>query len=158
MAPVHRSYTVSEKVDVIKWHKSNGENISKTSRELHIDRKRIREWVKNEELLKFFNVGPTEKMKRINGGREAKNSELDLALFEYLKEMREYDIAVSNEMLQKRALQSASELGIKDFKASNGFLWRLKRRFHSHDTIDSGIHRETNDSVPLTADCDGKLN
>ena len=45
MPKSYHSYTVQFKVSVVDWHNANGANLSKTSREFEIDRKRIREWM-----------------------------------------------------------------------------------------------------------------
>ena len=43
-----KSYERERKLAVVKWCYENGNNISAASRRFQIDRKRIREWVKNE--------------------------------------------------------------------------------------------------------------
>ena len=59
---MQRSYTVAQKLEVVQWANENGKNISKTSREWNIDRKRIREWLKEEVLLE--NTAPEDKKRR----------------------------------------------------------------------------------------------
>jgi transposase-like protein len=44
-----RSYTVKKKLEVCKFAAENGGNVAKTARQFGIDRKRVREWVKQEE-------------------------------------------------------------------------------------------------------------
>ena len=40
-----RQYTVEEKVKVVEWLRRNANNVSKTTREFDVDRKRVRESV-----------------------------------------------------------------------------------------------------------------
>jgi transposase-like protein len=51
--PKHNSYmyTVLFKLSAIDWHGDNGSVITKTAKEFGVDRKRIREWIQNEDLL-----------------------------------------------------------------------------------------------------------
>ena len=48
---IQRSYTVAQKLEVVQWAKRNEGNISKTAIEWGIDRKRVREWMKQEDVL-----------------------------------------------------------------------------------------------------------
>ena len=43
------SYTREFKLRVIKWFMDNGQNKARTAFHLKADRKRIREWIQNEE-------------------------------------------------------------------------------------------------------------
>ena len=59
---LQRSYTVAQKLEVIEWAKDNGRNISKTSKEWGIDRKRARERLKDEDIV--ANFAPEDKRRR----------------------------------------------------------------------------------------------
>ena len=61
MPKSYHSYTVQFKVSVVDWHNANGANLSKTSREFEIDRKRIREWIANYDTP--FELPRTRKTK-----------------------------------------------------------------------------------------------
>ena len=47
--PKNRSYTVTFKLQVIQWHRQNGGNVSETARNFNVDRKRVREWMGQED-------------------------------------------------------------------------------------------------------------
>ena len=46
-----KSYTREFKLSVTRWTLENGKNISSSLRKFNVDRKRIREWLKQEESL-----------------------------------------------------------------------------------------------------------
>ena len=62
------SYTVEFKVEVVEWHRKNGENCSLTSRQYGVDRKRIREWEKAYDRLVPLCHGKTSKKKKLQEG------------------------------------------------------------------------------------------
>ena len=46
-----KSYTCEFKISVTQWTLENDKNISSASRKFTVDRKRIREWLKKEQIL-----------------------------------------------------------------------------------------------------------
>ena len=55
MAPAkvsRRTFTRELKLEVIIWHFSNGKNINKTANKFEIDRKQIRNWIKDERKIR----------------------------------------------------------------------------------------------------------
>ena len=52
MAPVRRSFTKEFKLEVIRWHYDNDNNVNQTSNEFKVDRKQVRQWVKSEESIR----------------------------------------------------------------------------------------------------------
>ena len=60
------SYQHEYKLAAIKWFNKHEKNVSATAREFNVDRKRIREWVKNVETIKNMKT----QSKRIGCGRE----------------------------------------------------------------------------------------
>ena len=91
-----RSYTVKFKLEVLKWHKDHGSNISLTARNFSVDRKRVREWNNNEETLMMNNSGKDSKRRRIGGGSAPQSEELDSLVLDYLLEERAAGRVVSN--------------------------------------------------------------
>ena len=66
--PRHKSYSVKYKLDVIDWYRKNGESIRKTAGEYGVDRKRVREWLKQEQELLQNSRGSAAKKLRISYG------------------------------------------------------------------------------------------
>lgn len=129
--PKQRSYTVKFKLDCIKWHKENGGSIRKTAGYHGVDRKRVREWLNMEEELLLHRHGEEAKKRRINCGRDILSSEIDEGVLDYLIEKRSRGIPVSNLDLKEKALDIAKGIDddkVNDFKASDGWLRRWKRR------------------------------
>ena len=62
--PTHRSYTVKFKLDVLSWYRQNGNNKKRTADHYKIDRKRIREWLEQEEELLLNRRGSASMKKR----------------------------------------------------------------------------------------------
>ena len=135
-----KQYAVEWKVNVIQWHRRNGLNVSQTAREFGVDRKRVREWNSCYDNLLLNNVGPTKKKTKLHEGAAPKAQEIDNLVFEFLMAEREEGQCVSNSMLVEKARKYAADLNIQDFKASNGWLYGWKKRFHV------GIRRGTNAS------------
>ena len=141
-----KQYTVEEKVRVVEWLRINGNNISATSREFGVDRKRVREWNSTYDNLLLNNVGSNKKKKKLHEGDNPKSPHVDNAVFEFLLEERDEGRCVSNDMLMEKAQECAAQQNIEGFKASAGWLRRWKKRYSV------GIRRGTNDSQKVPED------
>lgn len=64
-----RSFSVELKLQAIQWHNENGQNVTKTAQQFDIDRKRVREWLSNEDMLRLNSVGQKKRMKKISAGK-----------------------------------------------------------------------------------------
>ena len=140
------SYTVEFKILVVEWLHRNDHNIHRAAREFNINRKLVREWNKKYNDLLRMNVGASSKRRRLNSGRTPLSVELDQRVFEFLEEERSEGRPVTNTSLQTKAMQIAAGLGFTTFRASNGWLWRWKRRYCV------GIRCGTNSSQKVPAD------
>ena len=77
-----KSYTVTEKLEVVKCVKELNGNLSAASRELSIDRKCLQQWSQNESTLTNM---PDKKWCRIVGGdRGPKHQDLEAELLEWV--------------------------------------------------------------------------
>ena len=47
----HHSYTREFKFKVSDWYMNNGKNIARTAQMFGVDRKQVRTWLKNEEII-----------------------------------------------------------------------------------------------------------
>lgn len=135
-----RSYSVREKLKCIEWYKENGSSIRKTALQFGIDRKRVREWINKEEVLR-----KSESQKyRLTEGMEVMSEEIESGVMEYLLEQRARGLTVTNGNLKDKALEIAKQLPqsgrIANFKASDGWLTRWKNRhgvgyWHGSNTL-----------------------
>ena len=130
-----RSFSVKYKLGVVEWHKKNGESIRKTAGEYGVDRKRVREWINQEEELSQNSKGSSAKKLRVSYGGELISQEIEFGVLDYLLSERERGVPVSNLDLKEKALEIAKQLQdeqpnprIEAFKASDGWLRLWKRR------------------------------
>ena len=133
------------------WLRRNQRNISKTSCEFNIDRKRVREWDQKYDFLKQHNKGSSAKRRKLYCGRTPLSADLDTKVLEFLEEQRSHGRPVSNRVLLQQAGHIAGGLGISDFKSSRGWLCRWKARHNI------GMRRGTNTAQKVPADFADKL-
>ncbi|KAM7299220.1 hypothetical protein ISCGN_019787 [Ixodes scapularis] len=127
---VRGSYTILKKVNVVEWHRQNGNNVSKTARQFDIDRKRIRDWNANYQSLLQQCQGENRVKRSMGKGRPVFSKEIDNALVSFLEDERLAGRPVSNRLLQAHARQLAAKMGLGGFQASHQYLTRWKRRFN----------------------------
>ena len=140
------SYTVAFKISVVEWLRKNEASCHKAAKEFSIDRKRVREWSERYDVLKQHGGGVSGKHRKLSTGRAPLSADLNQRVFDYLEEERSEGRPVSNDALMAKAAQIAGGLGLEDFKASRGWLWRWKRRNNV------GMHTGTNTSQKVPAD------
>ncbi|XP_040065481.1 uncharacterized protein LOC120839285 [Ixodes scapularis] len=141
------SYTVQKKIEVVQWHRLNGKNVHRTSRQFKLDRKRIREWDKKYEVLLQENFGKSKLRRKLGNGAPVFSEEVDDALFEFLECERSAGRAVSNRLLSKEAVRLANNLQLGNFVASSMYLKRWKARFGV------SMRQATNESQRVPEDC-----
>ena len=61
--------------------------------------------------------------------RSAHHGDMEKALFLWFSQTRDNDIQVTDDLLREKAKKFGEELGITDFKFSNGWLCRFKARY-----------------------------
>ena len=121
------SYSIEYKLEVIAQAKRT--SISEASRRFKIDRKRIREWIQNEQKLGASN----KKRKRLlGGGRSVKLEDIDSQLVEWINNERAGGLRVSRKRIQRKALElyDKEENKTESFCASDGWLFKFLRRNH----------------------------
>ncbi|XP_053316501.1 uncharacterized protein LOC128484206 [Spea bombifrons] len=69
---------------------------------------------------------------RIRRQRRTTNDQVNAAVWEWLQGARDADVALSGRVIREKALQIAREHGIRDFKASNGWLNSFKKAHNIH--------------------------
>lgn len=140
------SYTIQKKVEIVEWHRKNGTNVSKTARHFEVDRKRVREWNANYQVLLQQCHGKTKLKRTMGTGRPVFSEELDDALMDFLETERSAGRAVSNRLLQEHARQLAAQMGLGNFQASCQYIARWKKRYNVFMRVG------TNESQKLPAD------
>lgn len=126
---MHRaSYTVDFKLSVVEWVQSNGKSVRAASKQFGVDRKCIREWLKEKEVLGSARVLHGPQKRKLHGGRCPLSQELDRLVLSFILESRKLGREVSDLELKNKALQLSQLLGLPDFKASPSWLKGWKHR------------------------------
>ena len=106
MEEKRKSYTIRFKSQVLKKLEENGGNISQTSRDFNIDRKIIRRWLSQRDLIvdsvrnRAINISSR---RNIRGGK-AQYPELEDAIMEFIRDERKFGRSVNGKMIQRKAL------------------------------------------------------
>lgn len=100
--------------------------------------------LEKDEISKDYESNVNGNIKRVRGSQ---HEEIDKALLDWFQKARSKNISVTGPMLQEKAIRIAEALEVsgEQFKASNGWLDRFKRRT-GIKLINSGIRAQTVDS------------
>ena len=122
------SYTVDFKLCVVEWVKSGGRSLREASKTFGVDRKCIRQWVRESGNLGSARVRQGPQTRKLHGGRGPLSEELDRLVLGYLLERRRGGADVEDTELRQRAVEGARVLGLGEFKASPSWLRGWKAR------------------------------
>lgn len=117
-----RSYPAKFKLNAIKLAKVNGNRGA--ARELNVDEKRIREWRKQESVLKEM---PREKRAQ-RRGPEAHWPDLENELCSWIENQRKNGRSLSTVLIRIKAKQMADEKGYDDFLGGPSWCNRFFKR------------------------------
>lgn len=103
-------------------------NISATSCELGIDRKRIREWSKSESEL--ANTPQKKRRRFVGAGRSAAHPQLEKELLTWVEEQRNAKLVVNYRRLREHAHEIAQnqKIDLENFKCSDKWISNFMRR------------------------------
>ncbi|CAH1241537.1 TIGD4 [Branchiostoma lanceolatum] len=118
--------TLLQKIEVIRRAES-GKSSRQLAADFGVGRTQIQNIIKRkrEHLEDFEDNAPTNKKRNI---RNTGNEEINRLCWEFFRETTSRITACSGPMLQAAALRFAKDLGVTDFKASNGWLDSFKKR------------------------------
>jgi hypothetical protein len=120
-------HTLQEKLEGLQKLRDNDGNVTLTALELHITRKMLRNWRKDE--LKMLQQNNIKTSKRMNGGSSPKWPEIENKLVEWVKvERGEKKRIISAYNIRDKALQVAEELSISEFESSMRWLEEFKKK------------------------------
>ena len=124
-------------IDFVKDHGATAYRAWKHFRTEHpnVQESQVRQWLKKKDEIEAGRVCGA----RVAGaGRPPLSRSLEDVLFEFIFQMRMQKHMVKKSLIKKKALDIANEMGILDFRASDGWL----RRFFSR--YDLTLRRATN--------------
>jgi hypothetical protein len=89
--------------------------VNSAASKFRVDRKCIREWMKQEDKLKqqVNTAGGGKRTRLQGGGRHVHQPEIDSALATWINEMRENKRPVSRNIIRIKAIEMFAETGIK---------------------------------------------
>ena len=122
------SYTVDFKLSVVEWVRNGERSLREASKTFGVDRKCIRQWVRESAALGSARVRQGPLTRKLHGGRGPLSEELDQLVLGYLLESRRRGAAAADPDLRRRAMEAARALGIGEFKASPSWLRGWKAR------------------------------
>ena len=100
---------------------------------------------KEEQIIKEWHLNGNEQ--RVRQFHSGSGVVLDKAMLEWFSKVRNQNVPVSGPMIQAKALEFDEELGIKSFKASNGWLERFRKhhdiKFRAICGDSSSVNSET---------------
>ena len=103
-------------------------------------------WLKNKDkIFEAMKKGSNSKRQRL---REGTFANLDQAMFKWLLVVRSRDVAVSALVFKIKATEFAEKINVENFKASDGWLDRWKKRFNvSFKTVSGESNACTDEMV-----------
>ena len=122
------SYTVDFKLSVVEWVRSGEKSLREASKTFGVDRKCIRQWVRESANLGSARLRQGPQTRKLHGGRGPLSQELDRLVLGYLLERRRHGADVDDQELRQKAVEGAKLLGLADFKASPSWLRGWKAR------------------------------
>ena len=128
MADNRKSYTIRFKSHVLKKLEENDGNISQTSRDVGVDRRIIRRWLSQRDLIE--NSLGYRAVNIVRGGK-AKYPELEDAIMHFIQDERKLGRSANGKMIKRKALTLFPKLFPMpgaSFKASKGWLRRMLLR------------------------------
>uniref|UniRef100_A0A8C5MJZ0 HTH CENPB-type domain-containing protein n=1 Tax=Leptobrachium leishanense TaxID=445787 RepID=A0A8C5MJZ0_9ANUR len=109
----------------------NNETVPSLATQFGVSRSQIVQIIRRrEELLDALQNNVSGD--RIRRRRRTTNDRVNAAVWEWLLSTKGSDIPLSGRIIREKALQIARELGVGDFKASNGWLNSFKKTHNIH--------------------------
>ena len=124
---VHKSHSSAMKLEALEFAAQYGDEDAAFS--FNTTRKTIRDWRKQEEVIKrIVGDGLGKKKRKEGGGRPIKHPELELLLPNWIKDKRRKEgNRVTVKQVQKRGNLILQEMG-KEGNVKYGAIWRMKER------------------------------
>ncbi|XP_077345327.1 uncharacterized protein LOC143989168 isoform X3 [Lithobates pipiens] len=122
----------------------NKESVGSLATQFGVSRAQIVQIIKRrEELLEALQNNVSGD--RIRRQRRTANDRVNSAVWDWLLSIRGTGITLSGRIIQDKALQVARDMGIQDFKASNGWLESFKKTHNIHRSSSSSSMMEFGD-------------
>jgi hypothetical protein len=133
--------TLSDKIKLIELKQHENLSVKELMVKFKCGKTQVYEAIKNKDKLmeQWVSCKNSGKSKRVVSVRF---EQVEQDLYRWFINCRSKSLPISGPILQTEATKLAEKLGISDFKASNGWLDRFKRR---HNIVCKQINGEAND-------------
>ena len=123
----------------------DGKTKSQVAAKYGIPKSTLSTWLKNKDkIFEATKKGSNSKRQRLRQGTFAN---LDQAMFKWLLIFRSRDVALSGLVFKTKAIAFAEKMNVENFKASDGWLDRWKKRFNVSFKTVSGESNACNDKM-----------
>ena len=140
--------SLEDRIKVVQMNTA-GKSCRKIADELGVGKTQIQNIIQNKHLIQTEIASGSNLEKKYAKVRKTGNEDLNFTMFEWFCKVRSRNIPVTGKLIQEKARGLAAECGMRDFKASNGWLDSFKRRNNIRSAVISG---EANDVDPSTVD------
>ena len=122
-----KELSLKEKVSVIRAHEEPGSSQRKLAAQFGIGKTQVQCILKRKaEYMAAYEENDRDEIKRTCHGLKLVN--IESATWEWFKRARAMSMPVSGPLVREQALRIAARLGNTEFKASNGWLDRFRKR------------------------------
>lgn len=119
--------TLAQKIEIIKFVEAENVGIRAVAEKFKIGKTQVSDILKNKLYLSQTSMEQgSEKSKR--KFPKSNGEIIDIVIFQWYLHARANNLPISGPVLKEKALELASEVGLNDFKASNGWLQKFKDR------------------------------
>ena len=116
--------TLAEKCQALR-DLENGISNKNVAEKYGVPKNTVSTWLKNKEKLFTALEKSSNKRKKV---RESNYPDIDNVVFKWFLSQRGKSIPIDGTFIKEKAMKYAKELGATDFKASDGYLGRWKKR------------------------------
>lgn len=117
--------TLVQKCEIIR-EVENGMTNKDASEKFGVPKNTISAWIKNKDKLLAALGETSSQTKKL---RSCEYEEIDKAVYQWFILQRSQQIPIDGAMIKEKALSYAKEFQFRDFKASDGWMEKWKKRF-----------------------------
>ena len=140
----HSNLDIEQKAKIIR-EVEHGRKQSDAAREFGLNPSTITVIMrKRDKIIQAWQEGATTS----KCVKRPKFDTVDMALFEWFKQIRAKGLPISGTILAENAAEFATQLGFETFKASSGFIEKFK---HRHGIVFKAVTGESNNADPAIA-------
>lgn len=121
-----KDLTLKEKIDVLEYATANKCTQLELAKKFQISQTQVSKLLKNKE--KILNAVIRNANPNLKRQRSGKQAAIEEALLRWFYEIQAIDGPINDLMLSQKAVDIARELNVSNFKVTNGWLCRWKKR------------------------------